>query len=659
MSATRLSARTRGLHLLALWAFGIAQPMLQILGNSPVYFAVQGFHGPDVVLYSVALMLVVPALALGVEFIAGLLHRRLVVIVHEIFVIVLVFMIFSRALRSVPVTSVTIIAGIAVAVFAARVYRTWEPARTFLTICALAPILFVALFLIKVPLSALSAVDPHEGAMPKASSPKNVVLVIFDEFAPTALMDKNENIDKVRYPNFAALTRTATWYRDATTVWDATDWAVPAILTGQISRRDQLPVVADHPQNLFTLLGRSYEVHSFQAVTRLCPVSICPNASPPLGERLRRVFSDVKQSSLLRLPAHQGEWATPPEELADFLSTVGQTRRPKLLVLHLLLPHEPLAYLPSGRNYDGGGAIDGYSWDRWARDGRLVDTAYERYLLQVGYTDHVLGQVVSRLRSAHLWDSSLVVVTADHGVSFIPGARRRLVDQGNIPDIAPIPLFVKRPGQQGGAVDERSARSIDIVPTIADVLGLKVPWHLDGRSLFSSKRPRPAKIVVRSYTRAIVTTSWDRIEAERRATIARKIPLYGSGSQSLFAPAPYRALLGKDVSAALPMSQVFQADIAWPSSIRFDPRSSYSPSRVVGTITGAVGGANPIPVAVTVNGRIAAVTSAYTVGAARRFSTFVPESALQPGANTFGILQISKSASGAFALTKLPSSRRD
>src|SRR2546430_8556651 len=57
-------------------------------------------------------------------------------------------------------------------------------------------------------------------------------------------------------------------------------------------------------------------------------------------------------------------------------------------------------------------------------------------------------------------------------------------------DLAPVPLFVKRPWQRGGAVDDGSARSIDIVPTIADALGIKVPWHLDGESLFARSEER-------------------------------------------------------------------------------------------------------------------------------------------------------------------------
>jgi hypothetical protein len=51
------------------------------------------------------------------------------------------------------------------------------------------------------------------------------------------------------------------------------------------------------------------------------------------------------------------------------------------------------------------------------------------------------------------------------------------------------PLIVKTPHQHAGAIDDRPVRSIDVLPTIADVLDVKLPWKVDGRSILG--RPRP------------------------------------------------------------------------------------------------------------------------------------------------------------------------
>jgi hypothetical protein len=654
-SPSTLSARTRAAHLVALSAFGIAQPMFQVLGDNPAYLAVQGLRGLDVVILSIGVVLAVPALTMGIELVAGLVHGKAVLVIHELFVVILTFVVLVQALHYVPFAFAALpVAALVLAMVAARTYRTWVPARAFLSICALAPILFVTLFLFKAPLGALSAIDSPAGTVRPVSARTSVVLVIFDEFASSALMNAQGEIDSVRYPKFAELARSSTWYRNATTVYDTTYWAVPAILTGRIPSRKQLPVLADYPQNLFTLLGRSYDVHAFQAFTRLCPVSVCPNATLPLDTRLRRVLAAVRETSRLRVPDQHGHFESPTEELSDFMATAKPSRRPELRVLHLLLPHKPLEYLPSGRKYEGSGSIEGYTWDRWTADRRLVEQAYQRYLLQVGYTDRVLGQVVRRLRDTGLWDRSLVIVTADHGVSHWPGSRRRLVETGNIADIAPVPLFVKRPGQVEGDVDEQTARSIDILPTIADVLGTDVPWRVDGESLLSSLRPRPSQIVVRSYTGGVVKAAWRRVEAERDAAIARKIRMFGSGSESLFARGAYRELVGhRPASYPVWRNSKLHADVRRPSTTRFDPQSSFAPVRVTGTVTG--GPARELKLAVAVNGRIAAVTETFRNDGTTRFETFVPESALQPGANVITIFAVRGDPPGRVRLAQVGS----
>ena len=76
-----------------------------------------------------------------------------------------------------------------------------------------------------------------------------------------------------------------------------------------------------------------------------------------------------------------------------------------------------------------------------------------------------------------------MIVAADHGASFQPNGYMRTVVPMNLSDIAGVPLFVKYPGQRRGRIDSRGAKTIDIIPTIADVLGVRIPWHVDGISL--------------------------------------------------------------------------------------------------------------------------------------------------------------------------------
>ena len=50
-------------------------------------------------------------------------------------------------------------------------------------------------------------------------------------------------------------------------------------------------------------------------------------------------------------------------------------------------------------------------------------------------------------------------------------------------DIASVPLFIKLPGQKKGTVSDFPATLEDILPTLADVLDIKIPWKMTGHSL--------------------------------------------------------------------------------------------------------------------------------------------------------------------------------
>jgi len=648
-------ARSRALHLVALFAFAIAEPEFEKLGRTPEYFVVRGYHGGDVVLFSLLLVLVVPLVLVGVEFVAGLIHRSATTVVHQVFVCVLAFLIFRDVLERYS-ASWTLALSVGLVVVFATAYRFWMPSRTFVTIAAFAPVLFVAVFLTRAHIGSMSTAAPSDVSMPGVESETPVVVVIFDEFAVSSLLTADGRIDAVRYPNFAALARRSTWYRNATTVYDVTDQAVPAILTGRFRRSDQLPIVADHPRNLFTLLGASYHVQAFQAEARLCPINICANASPSFGTRVLRVLSDVRTTSIRHMPLWEGDWSAPADEVAHFLASIGTSGQPSLHVLHALLPHVPYQYLPSGRAYADGRALPGYGAGfRWTKDSWYVAHNYERYLLQLGYTDDVLGKIIERLRSAGLWDRSLVVVTADHGVSFRPGGHRRYVDSTNIGDIAPIPMFVKRPGQRHAQIDRLSATSIDIVPTIAEELGIDLPWRVDGTSLFASDRQPPSSVVVRSYTGDVVKTTWDEVDAGQRETLEWKIRLFGSGDDSVFAEGSDRQLIGQRVDAFPSWkSGAVRALVGQPTSVTFDPHARRSPSRVLGSVTG-LSIDRTLKLAIAVNGRVAAVTRTTSTGGRPWFSTFVPDTAFRSGQNAITVLAVRRLADGQLAFARIGS----
>ena len=135
--------------------------------------------------------------------------------------------------------------------------------------------------------------------------------------------------------------------------------------------------------------------------------------------------------------------------------------------------------------------IPGMNGEDGFGDSFLTRHNEQRFLLQLGFVDRQLGALIRRLRRAGLYDRALIVVTADHGGSFETGVRsRRKITHGNVDEVGPVPLFVKRPGQRRGRTSRALVRTLDVMPTIADVVN--APDPLRHRRALRLRRARPA-----------------------------------------------------------------------------------------------------------------------------------------------------------------------
>ena len=93
------------------------------------------------------------------------------------------------------------------------------------------------------------------------------------------------------------------------------------------------------------------------------------------------------------------------------------------------------------------------------------------------------------------------MVTADHGAAFEVGEPLRGVSTANADNVLWVPLLVKAPGQATGQIDDRPARTIDVLPTMAEILDLDLPDGVDGVSLLGPE-PSPAPTSAGSMTGA-------------------------------------------------------------------------------------------------------------------------------------------------------------
>jgi len=112
----------------------------------------------------------------------------------------------------------------------------------------------------------------------------------------------------------------------------------------------------------------------------------------------------------------------------------------------------------------------------------LASLPLDLYDSGVAIVDAALGKLFDLLRELDLERDTLVVVTSDHGEAL---GEHDLAGHGFLyDDNLLVPLMVSLPGpDRGGHRIALQVRSIDIYPTILDVVGLPPPTRTDGRSL--------------------------------------------------------------------------------------------------------------------------------------------------------------------------------
>lgn len=133
---------------------------------------------------------------------------------------------------------------------------------------------------------------------------------------------------------------------------------------------------------------------------------------------------------------------------------------------------------------------DTFSGDDAAKSatGKLALTDREKdhvralYDSNVSYQDDLLRQLIERLTAAGIWDKTMLIITADHGdeqwedgrVGHGASSRNQLVH---------VPLLIHYPPLFPAARVAEGAEVIDIVPTVAEALGVAADPQWQGVSL--------------------------------------------------------------------------------------------------------------------------------------------------------------------------------
>jgi len=669
MATVPRSHLVRFAQLAALWAFSVSQPVFSFLEGNNEFLVLRDSTSAELVLFAVLLGFAPPLVATGYSFAASFVSRW---VGDMVFLAALVAFFVPSAFQLVkplePGRAPALLLVAALCGIALVGYLRLRAIRLFVTASVVLPVVGFAWFVHGIPVT----VDRAVAASAAVHSPHPVVVVVLDELPVTSLMTRTGDIDRIRYPNFGRLASRATWYANATTVHESTTNAVPAILTGDMPRKGTLPTSHEFPHNLFSLLAATHTLYVHETVTRLCSRSICQRPAETLLGRLDELVADVRAPYILKVLPRSITEVAPDAIAADrrfarateatvpeferFLAEISSDEPPESLhFAHVLLPHHPWRFLPSGHRYGFA------SWADWEEDDDILlhtpwqaTETLQRHLLQLRYTDSLLGRLLDRLERAGLYDRALVVVVADHGASFQRGLAMRRVERGNLARIARVPLFVKYPGQAKGVVDPRAARTIDILPTIADVLGAHLPWPVDGSSLRGRPQSRGEVVVAKDWEPP-VRGSLALVDRQLAAVLRRNASEFGTGNDSLFRIGTHLELLGKPIGAAWPTSHTTTALIQGSSELAHVRKASaFVPAHVSGAIAnGRIG--EETELAIVVNERVRALTRCFPDGDRQRFSAILPESALRDGFNRVEVYAI-RGGGGALRFVRLGSS---
>lgn len=152
----------------------------------------------------------------------------------------------------------------------------------------------------------------------------------------------------------------------------------------------------------------------------------------------------------------------------------------------------------------------------------------------------------------------MVVVTADHGISFIPTLPQRHTDfteADAVNDIYRIPTFIKYPGQRAGSISDCAMTNLDLLPTIIETTGTKTSWSFGGKSVATScPSGRTRQIVSATGESAVLSDGFEKTQ-ERAAHYANIVSNVGP-IRNVAAVGSSASLIGQPITATEKNSSV-------------------------------------------------------------------------------------------------------
>jgi arylsulfatase A-like enzyme len=284
-------------------------------------------------------------------------------------------------------------------------------------------------------------------------------------------------------PNIDRFAAEATLFENAVGQSSWTRSSVASLLTGlwpgahgTNGRRDRLPEEAETVAEM--LAANGYLTAAFMTN---------PNTARNFGfSQGFELFRQVRRPSTRsdNVNRHVVSWL---EEVA--------LDRPLFVYIHTIDPHDP--YLPpeefrrrfAPRSEELAVKIATQPRRQtWGSAASVLEQLKDLYDAEIAFNDRSFGEFLSVLRRLDLYENSFVVLVSDHGEEFREhGAWTHGKNLHG--ETLNFPFIVKFPYQEEGVRRTEVTQHIDLVPTLADYIGIATPSFVEGRSLVEPRRP--------------------------------------------------------------------------------------------------------------------------------------------------------------------------
>lgn len=347
---------------------------------------------------------------------------------------------------------------------------------------------------------------------PAARAKPNLILVTVDTLRQDHLGFAGYPRDTS--PNLDAIAREGTWF-PAYFSQSATTGAAHASIFTSLPPKDtgvtanSQPFPADKASIMGALRAAGYATAGFVSSVVVGRKSKLQDHFDHFDDELTTV--EQNRQSRYERPADQTVAAA-----LRWITNDAPKDRPFFVWIHLIDPHGPYDAPKDPDRYVGDKYYDAIKADiplsetdwepgtipRYQALGGRTDARYyvARYDAEIRYMDAALGTLVKTLQEKGLAPDTLLAITADHGETLAEPGHKHFFSHGVITydETVRIPLVIREPhGERRlGTVDRtRPLSSLDLAPTLLELLGVPVPAGFQGRNLLRTPADPAAPIV--------------------------------------------------------------------------------------------------------------------------------------------------------------------